>query len=115
VTLGLRPGAGVENELSAQLGVVSVFQMTLAPARPLLGIRKVMSDISDHAAMVIRHNRLIGGLRGSAVLHGAMCCNLSAIVMTFAETQNKLKSGSPIRYSIRNARLVGNSSGAPNG
>jgi hypothetical protein len=28
--LELRPGCGVENELSAQLGVVSVFQITLA-------------------------------------------------------------------------------------
>jgi hypothetical protein len=30
--LELRPGAGVENELSAQLGDVFVFQLTLAPA-----------------------------------------------------------------------------------
>jgi hypothetical protein len=36
--LELRPGAGVENELSAQLGAVFVFQITLASARLLLGI-----------------------------------------------------------------------------
>ena len=36
----LRPGVGVENELSPQLGAVSVFQITLAPARLLLGIGK---------------------------------------------------------------------------
>jgi hypothetical protein len=38
--LDLRPGAGVENKLSPQLGVVFVFQMTLAAARLLLGIGK---------------------------------------------------------------------------
>jgi hypothetical protein len=62
--LELRPGAGVENELSAQLGAVFVFQMTLAPAHLLLGIVRGMSDLSDYAAMVISHNRLIGGKQG---------------------------------------------------
>ena len=35
--LELRPDAGLENDLSGQLGGVFVFQMTLAPARLLLG------------------------------------------------------------------------------
>ena len=38
--LELRHGGGVENELSAQLGAVFVFQITLRPARLLLGIGK---------------------------------------------------------------------------
>jgi hypothetical protein len=38
--LELRQGAGVENELSAQLGAVFVFQITIALARLLLGIGK---------------------------------------------------------------------------
>ena len=38
--LELRPGAGVENELSAHFGAVIVFHMALAPARLLLGVGK---------------------------------------------------------------------------
>jgi hypothetical protein len=45
--LELPPGAGVENELSGQLGAVFVFQLALAPAYLLLGIGKGVSDISD--------------------------------------------------------------------
>jgi hypothetical protein len=36
--LELRPGAGVENELSAQLGAIFAFQMTLAAPRLPLGV-----------------------------------------------------------------------------
>ena len=36
--LELRPGAGVENDLSAQLGAIFAFQMTLAAPRLLLGV-----------------------------------------------------------------------------
>jgi hypothetical protein len=38
--LELRSGASVENELSAQLSAVFVFQMALAPVRLFLGIGK---------------------------------------------------------------------------
>ena len=46
--LELRPGAGVENELSAHFGAVFVSQMTLAPARLHRGLVRAMSDTSDY-------------------------------------------------------------------
>jgi hypothetical protein len=62
--LQLLPGAGVENELSAQLDAVFVFQMTLAPARCFSALVSA-SNLYDYVAMVISHNRLISAKQGS--------------------------------------------------
>jgi hypothetical protein len=74
-----------------------------------------MSDISDHAAMVISHNRLTGGKHGSP-------CGRRYVLQTLSNRHEVLRGTKQVEmtivdagYSIRNARLVGNSSGAPNG
>ena len=92
----LRPGAGIENELSAQLGAGFVFQMTLAPAPCFSALLRAMSDISDYAAMVISHNLIIGGKQGSPS-STALCAATPSNRHEILRCTNKLRSRSPIR------------------
>jgi hypothetical protein len=89
-----RPGAGVENELSVQLGAVLVFQCRSRQLACFSASVTAMSDLSDYAAMVISHNRLIGSKGGSPSCT-ALSVQLSA---RFSDAQKQLEI---IRYSIR--------------
>jgi hypothetical protein len=60
--------------------------MAFTIASLLLGIGKAMSDLSDYAAMVIRHNRLIGGKQGLPRARRYVL-QLSAIVTWFSDAQ----------------------------
>jgi hypothetical protein len=73
-----------------------------------------MSDLSDYAAMVISHNRLIDGKRGSpscTALCAATLSNRHEVLRCTKQVENT--PADPVLS--RNARLVGNSSGAPDG
>jgi hypothetical protein len=85
-----RHSGSVENELSAQLGGVFDFQITLAPVRLLLGLVRAMSDLSDYAAMVI----VVTGSRAASKTRRRArryVLPLSATATTFSETQNELR------------------------
>jgi hypothetical protein len=100
--LELRPGAGVENELSAQLGAVFVFRLRSRQLACFSALVRAMSDLSDYAAMVISHDRLIGGKQGRRRAPRYVL-QLSAIVTRFSECakQIEITLADPARGRLR--------------
>jgi hypothetical protein len=63
-----------------------------------------MSDISDHAVVVINHNLHIGGKQGSPSCRAIFAATLSNRHEVLRGT-NKLRSRPPIGYSTRNGQI----------